>query len=181
MRSFASWIRVDIHWVWGLSNLSLGSLDRCLHYHLSLLIWFSLVVLICVGHHSLHFLASLFRFPSSLFMLVIPYLFLSYNDTHLWFITFSISIAYYIDNLAIYLFSYISSLTLLLFAIEFVGSRDYSAHHILYKRVLGLITRYLSLVSLHFFHPITLGLHYGPCHKTTLRPWDQTLSSTTFS
>ena len=76
MRSFSSWIRIDIHWVWELSNLLLRSLDHCLHYHPSLLIRFSLVVLIWVGHHSLHFLAYPLRFPSSLFMLVIPYLFL---------------------------------------------------------------------------------------------------------
>ena len=33
MRSFASWIWVDIHSVWGLSNLSLGSPDHYLHCH----------------------------------------------------------------------------------------------------------------------------------------------------
>ena len=33
MIPFASWSRVDIHWIWGLSNPSLGSLDHCLHYH----------------------------------------------------------------------------------------------------------------------------------------------------
>ena len=33
MRSFASWIRVDIHWMWGLSSPSLGSPDHCLHYY----------------------------------------------------------------------------------------------------------------------------------------------------
>ena len=144
-------------------------MDHCFHY---LVIWFSLVARIWVGHHSLHLLVSLIRLPSSLFMLVIPYLFLSYIDTSLWFISLYISIAYCIDNLTTSFFYYISSLTFSLFAIEFVGSRDYSAHYILYMRVLGLIIGYLSLVSLHFFHPITLSLHYGPCHKTTLRPWD---------
>ena len=79
-----------------------------------------------------------------------------------------------------FLFSFISSSSLSLIVLEFASSQDYYAHYILYMRVLGLITRHLSLVSLHFFHPITLGLHYGPCHKTTLRPWDQTLSLTVF-
>ena len=138
----------------------------------SLVVWFSLVALIWVGYHPLHLLTSLIHFPPFLFMLIIPYLFLSYIDTCLWFISLFISIAYCIDNLTISLFSYTSSLTPLLFAIEFVGSQDYSAHYILYMRVLGLIIGYLSLVSLHFFHPITLSLHYGPCRKTTLRPWD---------
>ena len=33
MRSFASWIKVDIHWVWGSINLSLRSSNHCRHYH----------------------------------------------------------------------------------------------------------------------------------------------------
>ena len=102
MRSFASWIRVDIHWVWGLSNPSLGSLDHCLHYHSIFGDMISLVALIWVGHHSLHLLISLICFPSSIFILVIPYLFISYIDTRLWFISLPISFAYYIDNLTIF-------------------------------------------------------------------------------
>ena len=167
MRSFASWIRVGIHWVWVLSNPSLSSLL----FHL----WwydFSLAALIWVGHHSLYLFTSLIHFPSSLFMLIIPYLFLSYIDTCLWFISLSISLTYSIEDLTTSLFSYISSLTLPLFSIEFICSWDYSAHYSLYTRVLGLIIGYLSLVSLHLFYPITLSLHYGPCRKTTLRLWD---------
>ena len=43
---------------------------------------------------------------------------------------------------------------------------------------MGLIIGCLSLVSLNFFYLITLSLHYGPCHKTTLRPWDLMFSLT---
>ena len=160
---------------------SLVSFNSLIYFHFSyyhpftipsFVIWFSLATLIWVGYHPLHHFASLICFPSALFMLIIPYLFLSYIDTCLWFISLSISITYRIEDLTISLFSYISSLTLPLFAIKLVGSRDYHAHYILPTSVLGLIIGYLSLVSLHFFQPITLSLHYGSCHKTTLRPWD---------
>ena len=46
---------------------------------------------------------------------------------------------------------------------------------------MGLIIGCLSLISLHFFYLITLSLHYGLCHKTTLRPWDLTFSLTAFT
>ena len=39
-----------------------------------------------------------------------------------------------------------------------------------------LIIGYLSLVSFHFYYPISL--HYVLCLKTILRPWDQMSSST---
>ena len=172
MRSFTSWIRVGIHWVWGLSNPSLGFWITVFTTIPSLVIWFSLVALIWVGYHPLHLLTSLIHFPPFFFMLIIAYLFISYIDTCLCFISLSISITYRIEDLTTSIFSYISSLTLPLFAIKLVSSWDYLAHHILHTRVLDLIIGYLSLVSLHFFHPITLRLHYGPCHKTTLRPWD---------
>ena len=118
MRSFASWIRVGIHWVWVLSNPSLSSL--LFHFW-----WydFSLAALIWVGHHSLYLFTSLIHFPSSLFMLIILYLFFSYIDTCLCSISHFISITYCIEDLTTSLFSYISSLTRPLFAIELVGSR----------------------------------------------------------
>ena len=65
----------------------------------SLVVWFSLVAIIWVGHHPLYLLASLIHFQSSLFILIIPYLFLSYIDTCLWFISLFISITYRIEDL----------------------------------------------------------------------------------
>ena len=171
MRSFVSWIRVHIHWVWGLSNPSLRFLDHCLHYHS---IFGDMIFLSCTNMSWSSFSTSS-RF-SHLFPIIsfhVGYsIFIYFIETHIWFTSLSISIAYCIDDLTISLLSYISSMTLPLFAIEFIVSQDYSAHYILYTRVLGLIIGYLSLVSLNFFNPITLSLHCGPCRKTTLRPWD---------
>ena len=143
------------------------------------MIWLFLLTLIWVGHHSLYLFIAFLCFPSSLLILVIIYLFLSYIDTCLWFITSFIACC--IGCLTISFFYFLSSLTVTSIASEFTGSQDYSAHYILYIKVLGLIIGYLSLVSLHFFHPITPDIHYDPCRKTTQRPWDQTLSSIVFS
>ncbi|RVW91041.1 Pol polyprotein [Vitis vinifera] len=47
-----------------------------------------------------------------------------------------------------------------------------------YMRAWVLIIGYLSLVSPSFLSPYHPSLHYVPCLKTTLRPWDQISSST---
>ena len=137
----------------------------------SLVIWFSLAALIWVSHHPCIFSLLLFIFdhPFSWWLFHI-YSFLPL--IHVFVLVASSYPLHRIEDLTTSLFSYILSLTLPLFAIELVGSRDYSSHHILHIRVLGLIIGYLSLVSLHFFHPITLSLYYGLYRNTTLRPWD---------
>ena len=55
-----------------------------------------------------------------------------------------------------------------------MAHRIYYTCCISYTRAWVVIIGYLSLVSLRFYHP---SLHYIPCLKTTLRPWDQISSS----
>ena len=59
------------------------------------------------------------------------------------------------------------------------------AHMILWylalcTRVWHLVIGYLGLSFPSFHSPFTHGLHYGPSHKTTLRPWDLVSTSTRF-
>ena len=120
----------------------------------SLVIWFSLVALIWVSHHPCIFslLSFIFDHPFSWWLFHI-YSFLPL--IHVFVLVASSYPLHRVDDLTTSHFSYSSSLTLPLFAIELVGSRDYPAHHILHTRVLGLIFGYLSLVSFHFFYPVT--------------------------
>ena len=136
-----------------------------------LVVWFSLAALIWVSHHPCIFSLLSFTFDH-LFSWWLFYIY-SFLTLILVFVLVASSYPLHsVEDLTTFLFSYSSSLTLPLFTIELVGSRDYPAHHILHTRVLGLIIGYLSLISFHFFYLITLSLHYGPCRKTTLRPWD---------
>ncbi|RVW66482.1 hypothetical protein CK203_065090 [Vitis vinifera] len=67
-----------------------------------------------------------------------------------------------------------------MFTLGTIGSMAHGIYYtccISYMRAWVLIIGYLSLVSLRFYHPITLA-YYVPCLKTTLRPWDQISSST---
>ena len=137
-----------------------------------LVIWFSLIALIWVGHHSLHLLASLIRFPSSLFILVTPYLSLSYIDTCLWFISFSHihHILHWQPDHFSFLLYFIIDTSIVCYLVHWL-TRLFFTLHLIHEGI-GFDLGYLSLVSFHFFHSITLSVHYGPCHKTTLRPWD---------
>ena len=154
MRSFASWIRVGIHWVWGLGNPSLGSPYHCLHYHS---IFGDMIFLGCiniVSHHPCIFSLLSFIFDH-LFSCWLFHIYSFLPLIHVFVLVASSYRLHRVEDLTTSLFSYSSSLTLPLFAIESVGSRDYPTHHILHTRVLGLIIGYLSLVSFHFFYPIT--------------------------
>ena len=58
------------------------------------------------------------------------------------------------------------------------GSLDFLCMWNFTHEGMGLIIGCLGLFSLHLFYLITLSLHYSPCHKTTLRPWDLMFSLT---
>ena len=119
------------------------------------MIWPSFIVLTWVDHHSFHFLIVFFCIPlplsrSSFHFLSIPYLLIPITD--------------------LIPFSHHSHISLMVWLLIFLSFRHrhflwlplgpwlmrfFYALHLVHEGM-GLIIGYLSLVSLHFFHPITL-------------------------
>ena len=137
----------------------------------SLVIWLSLIVLIWVDHHSLHFLMALFCIPSpisrsSFHILSTSYILIHIYDSILsshhshvslmvWPLIISLvppSIFHLVTfrSMAHEIFLCITSFT-----------RRYGFDHLVFE------PSFLSFLSP--YHP---GLLYVPCLKTTLRPWD---------
>ena len=123
---------------------------------------------------------------------VFPYCYLS-SRLHTFIFTFIILICLLISSLMFHFTSFSSYLSHhMLHFLHYIivistsigcscvhGSLDFLFMWHSTHKGMGLIIGCLSLVSLHFFYFITLSLHYGPCHKTTLRPWDLMISLTT--
>ena len=119
------------------------------------MILLSIIVLIWVDYHSFHFLIALFCIPSPLprsssHILSISYILIRIYDL----IPFS-----HHSHISLMAWPFILSLISLSHSLWLLLSpwlmRFFYALHLVHEGT-GLIIGYLSLVSLHFFHPITL-------------------------
>ena len=121
------------------------------------MIWFFFIVLIWVDHHSFHFLIIVFHISSPFSKSSFHFLFISYI---LIYISNSIPSSLHSHvSLKVWplILSLVSPSTFPLVAFRSMAHDIFSMHYILYMKVwVWSLGTYLSLVSLHFFHPTTL-------------------------
>ena len=142
--------------------------------------WLSFIVLIWVDHHSFHFVIAFFCVPSPLSRSSFHLLSISYILIHIY------------DSIPSWHHSYVSLIVwpLIVFLVPPLKFPLVTFKSIAYEIFLCITSCTRGYGFDHWvFEPsfpsflscYHLGLRYVLCLKTTLRPWDQTLSLTVFT